>query len=143
MATTRKKKAKAKPPTRAVLHSRFVHPTPEELDLTPVAMPAGYGQPKTLREMLATMVREYVEMEREGDQFESWDEANDFEPDVEEDYLLDMSPYTFTDLQDEPETASEAPQETNSSPDKVEPEEMKASQEATEAGLEPQNDLPE
>ena len=133
MATSRKNK-------RPVLHERFHIPPDPPLNQDPVAIPSGYGKPKSLQEMLATMVRDYVQMERE-EGFENWDEANDFEPEEDED-LLDVSPYTFSDLQaDDYEPPSDAPEtpipasleETGDppNPDAVEP-----------SGLEPQNDLP-
>ena len=120
---------------------------PEELDQEPVAMPAGYGRPKTLQEMLGTMIRAAVADQAAGEELESWDEANDFEPDIEEDFLLDMSPYTLNELQEEqlasaepsPEAADKAIAEDLSqtgdepNPDAQEPAE----------GLEPQKHLPE
>lgn len=142
MATPRKKKAAREEgaafDAKNFPHPRFDVPKDPPLSREPVAMPAGYGRPKSLQEMLATMVRDYVEMEREGDEFEDWDEANDFEPDPEEDSLLEFSPYTFSDLQEDdslpPPTAE------------VEQTEKKASEPKTDAqeadGLEPQNDLP-
>ena len=141
MTTSRTKKTKRegrKADAKTFPHPRFNIPKDPPLNTDPVAIPAGYGKPRSLQEMMAAMIRDYVEMEKDGEEYESWDEANDFEPD-EEEGLLEMSPYTFTDLpEDDPETPSEAPQEDNSSPPNPDAVEMKASQEATEAGLEPQ-----
>ena len=59
--------------------------------------------------------------------------------------MLEMSPYTFTDLQEEQgyEPLPEAPQEENSSPANPDPEEMNSEPQGDSDGLEPQNDLPE
>lgn len=136
MANSRKNANK-----RPLLHERFHIPPDPPLNQDPVAMPCGYGTPKTLQEMLATMVREYVQMEKE-EGFETWDEANDFEPEEDED-LLDVSPYTFSDLQeDEYETPSDAPETPISPSPEVEGDQPNPNAQEP-SGLEPQNDLPE
>lgn len=86
------------------------------MDTTPVEMPMGYITPTPLQDLIARMVRQAVEEEKD-DEFESIEEADDF--DMPDDDLLDMSPYEFDDLEEEepierPQTPSEAPQETNS-----------------------------
>lgn len=93
-------------------------PVAEEkpMDTTPVEMPMGYITPTPLHDLIASMVRQAVEEEKD-DEFETIEEADDF--DMPDDELLDMSPYEFDDLVEEepleaPQTPSEAPQETNS-----------------------------
>lgn len=71
---------------------------PEELDTTPVEMPLGAMRPRSLQEIIATMVHSAVSAEK-GEDFESYEEADDFEPEDEDMMLLDMSPYTITDAQ--------------------------------------------
>lgn len=112
-------------------------PDPEKLDKTPVAMPMGACRPTPLVDIIARMVREAVVEETDED-FETAGEADDFEEETDE--LLDMSPYTLKDLEEEipiadaqelapePESASqtpsEAPQEKNGdrpNPDVEEP----------------------
>lgn len=149
MTAPRKKKTggkKAEPSTR-ILGGRFQFTPDPVLDQTPVAMPAGCGRPRSLQEMLATMVRDYVEMEKEEAGFESWDEANDFEPDPDEDDLLDMSPYTFSDLQGRDEPPEDGPyftEEVNPSAEEPEPQNGDPTNPNSEepVGLEPQNHLP-
>lgn len=93
-----------------------------KLDTTPIEMPVGFKRPASLADMVARMVRDAVAKEKD-DEFETMDEANDFELDDIDDELLDFSPYELTDLDPEetevaipmqtaPETPSEAPQET-------------------------------
>ena len=102
--------------------TRYGSPDPEDNDDTPVAMPVGYCKPSPLEDLIASMIREAVQDERK-EEFETEAEANDFEPEEEEN-LLDMSPYTLTDLEEEtpvprpdpneaeaPQAPSEAPQE--------------------------------
>ena len=91
---------------------------PENLDTTPVAMPAGYCRPTPIQEILARMVKEAIEVER-GEEFETEEEADDFEE--EDPAVLDMSPYTFENIQDDyiPDhfLASEPPTETAEPPE--------------------------
>ena len=112
------------------------HGDPEELDTTPVELPAGYREPQSLNEMLAAMVQQAIQKE-EKQEFESYEEANDFEPD-EEEGLLDMSPYQFDDLEEEspidveehqlpaPDPVQESDVETGDQPDPNAPEPDKA-----------------
>lgn len=89
---------------------------PEKLDPTPMEMPLGTMQPKTLAEMVRDMVR--FERNLEDDELETWEEANDFDLPESEHDLIDMSAYQFTDLDeewptgppDEPTETVEAPQ---------------------------------
>jgi hypothetical protein len=107
----------------STFRSRPVEDEPK-LDTTPVEMPIGFSAPTPLADMIARMVREAVAKE-EGDEFESMDEANDFELDDIDDELLDFSPYELHDLEPEFEdppaepaqTPSEAPQETITPPE--------------------------
>ena len=70
----------------------------QKLDTTPVEMPLGYRTPTPLQDLIASMVREAVALET-GEDFETPEEADDFE--VEDEELLDLSPYEITALQDE------------------------------------------
>lgn len=91
--------------------SRYGAPDPEKLDTTPVALPVGACQPTPLQDIVARLVREAIELEKD-EEFESFEESNDFEE--EDPDTLNMSPYELTDMTEEfltPE-AQEAPQET-------------------------------
>ena len=108
-------------------------PDPEELDETPLEIPAGATVPMSLNEMIAKFVRQEVESERSED-METWEEADDFEP--EDEALLDLSAYTLQDLPDEvvdlPEdSAEDAGQRPPLSPD---PDTDPGSQEPPESG---------
>lgn len=90
---------------------------PDGLDRTPVEMPVGYDEPLSLEEMIAKFVA--TELQSSDDEFETWEEADDFEIEDAEQELLDMSPYTLTDVQDEvpPEyQADAAPAEQDAPP---------------------------
>lgn len=71
---------------------------PEPCDPNPVEMPLGYCRPTPLQDMIANMVRQAIEIEKD-DNYESIEEADDFEE--ESDELLDLSPYTFDDVVEE------------------------------------------
>lgn len=133
------KKARQGAAKRSPSWARLSHPVTDDLDRTPVAMPAGFTRPTPLHEIIAKLVREAVEAEK-GEDFETMEEADDFEEDPEHAELLDMSNYTFENIQDDydgasleeppetmgesPEKPSEAPQETNGdspNPDDSEP----------------------
>lgn len=119
-------KQKAAPEARAALPRRLSGPTVDDIDRTPVEMPVGFMRPTPLEDIIARMVRQAVEEEK-NEPFETMEEADDFEEDPEHAELLDLSPYTFANLQDDfdsseiqespppvaksPEGASEAPQE--------------------------------
>ncbi|AXL15099.1 hypothetical protein [Microviridae sp.] len=91
------------------LPKRYGKPDPEELDDTPIEMPIGSMRPTPLQDLIANMVREAMVAEA-GDEFETMDEASDFEE--EDPDVLDMSPYTLTDLELEEELPQEpAPQQ--------------------------------
>ena len=74
----------------------------KKMDRTPVEMPLGYCEPTPIQEIIARMVREAVAIER-GEEFETMDEADDFDMPDEDDGLLDMSPYELTEIQSEAE----------------------------------------
>lgn len=108
---------------------------PKKLDTTPMELPAGYSRPRPLSDVIASMVREAIEMEK-GELYETPEEADDFEME-DEDLLLDFSPYELTDLaeeeplpkptlraQTEHQTAPEAPQEMNTPPEENTPPEQ-------------------
>lgn len=79
---------------------RYGYPDPEPCDPTPVEMPLGYIQPTPLQDLIANMVRQAVSMEQD-EEFETMEEADDFELEDEEDMLLDMSPYTLKPVHEE------------------------------------------
>lgn len=113
-----------------IFRGRKPEDEPKKLDPTPVALPAGYTVSRPLSEVIATMVQQAIADEKE-EEYESLDEADDF--DMDEDELLDLSPYELSELHDEdpiPETIeeppedqdldktpSEAPQEKNTPPE--------------------------
>lgn len=70
----------------------------EPCDPTPVEMPLGYCRPTPLQDMIANMVRQAIEIEKD-DSYETIEEADDFEE--EDEGLLDMSPYTFNEVEEE------------------------------------------
>ncbi|AXL15460.1 hypothetical protein [Microviridae sp.] len=107
---------------------------PKKLDPTPMELPAGYATPRPLAEVIAGMVRQAVEAEK-GEEFETPEEADDF--DMDDDDLLDMSPYELNELTEQeplpkphvkaetpPVTPPEAPQETITPPEGESPEQV-------------------
>ena len=102
-------------------------PDPEELDETPLEIPAGATVPMSLNEMIAKFVRQEVEMER-NEEMESFEEADDFEP--EDEALLDLSPYSLQELPDDVDGVFDR-EGGDSSPD---PDEDPESQEPPESG---------
>lgn len=80
------------------LPKRLGRPDPEPCDTTPVEMPLGYTRPTPLQDLIASMVRQAIEVEK-GEEFEDFDEANDFEE--EDPDVLDLSKYEFDDLQEQ------------------------------------------
>lgn len=74
-------------------------PEPEDLDPTPMEMPLGSCKPTPLNELIARAVHAQLQAEKNAEQ-ETWDEANDFEPDEPED-TLDFSPYELTEVEEE------------------------------------------
>lgn len=90
---------------------------PEDLDTTPVAMPLGASAPTPIHQLIATMVHQALAQEKD-DGHETFEEANDFEEELEPG-LLDMSPYTLMDMDEEYEPADEPdpePSQTVSQP---------------------------
>lgn len=73
--------------------------TPEKiLDTTPVEMPLGYSTPTPLQDLIASMVHDAVTAEN-NQEYETPEEADDFE--MPDEGLLNMSAYTFDELEDE------------------------------------------
>ena len=108
-------------------------PDPEDLDPTPMEVAIQTARPTPLNELIAQFVR--AEVERETNQeFESFEEADDFELEPGDDgELLDMSPYTLSDLQDKapiPEDPPEAPAEETAQAPPEAPEEAPPSESA-------------
>ena len=65
----------------------------------PVELPVGHDRPLTLRQELQRYVRYELSREKEAEGFESFEEADDFEPeDSEKDWA---SQYELTELQEE------------------------------------------
>lgn len=134
-----KKKAKKRRVGRTFIRTFRGRPPeeePKELDTTPLEMPVGYQQPTPLQDLIAKMVREAVESEKE-EEFETIEDADDFE--IEDDELLDFSPYELVELEeDEPlekpvfKTSSEEVAETPEDPsaERQEPEEPAVSETA-------------
>ena len=74
---------------------------PDSMDTTPLEMPAGTYTPESLTSKIARLV--HAELQAEKDQeMETWDEANDFEPEDEE--LLNLTRYTVHELDDDLES---------------------------------------
>lgn len=105
------------------------------MDTTPIAMPMGAMHPTPLADLIARMVKQAVEQEKQ-EEFETMEESDDFE--MDDDDLLDLSPYEFNELTDEfplselerseaePENLAEAERkpssDNNDPPPEVEPE---------------------
>jgi hypothetical protein len=71
-------------------------------DPTPVSIPVGAERPPTIQEMLAMyLANDAVRQELEDEGFETFEEADDFEP--EEEDMLPMSEYEITEYQMEAE----------------------------------------
>jgi hypothetical protein len=76
-------------------------PLMEEPDLTPLAIPGNAEAPESLEDIIRRVVRQHVSVAADNSEYETFDEANDFE---EEDPDPDLtSQYTVTELQDEPD----------------------------------------
>lgn len=107
--------------------NRYGKPGHEPCDPIPVAMPIGYTRPTPIHDLIAKMVRQAI-IDEKGDEFESIEEADDFEE--EDPDTLDLSPYTLTELneqeplQREPERAPrpEPPSPTGDTPNPDESE---------------------
>lgn len=74
-------------------------PEPEKLDPTPIALPVGYGLPESLEDKIARYVHQAMAIQR-GEEPESWEEANDFDFEADDD-LLDLSPYELPEMSEE------------------------------------------
>lgn len=93
----------------------------DQLDPTPLELPAGCARPRTLEETIARYMHIHLMNEREGSDPESWEDADDFEEDEDPDVLIFHSKYELKELENEfddtynpdrtPLAASEAPQE--------------------------------
>lgn len=77
---------------------RYGRPDPEILDTTPIEMPLGARQPTPIHVLIARMVRQAVEVEK-NTEMETFEEANDFAE--EDEATLDLTPYTLTDMEPE------------------------------------------
>lgn len=66
-------------------------PDPEVLDPTPVELPLGACKPQSLQEMVASMLHAQLADAADDGEMETWEEADDFEPEDPE--LLDLSAY--------------------------------------------------
>ncbi len=97
---------------------RYGKDDPEISDPTPIEMPLGYMRPTPIHELIARMVRQAVQLEKD-EPFETEEEADDFEPEDEE--LLNMTPYTLTELQEQEPFTQEEP-EPEPLPAKPEPD---------------------
>lgn len=78
--------------------TRYGAPDPEILDNTPIEMPLGSQRPTPLHVLIARMVRQAVEVEKQTE-METFEEADDFEE--EDEATLDLSPYTLHEMQEE------------------------------------------
>lgn len=104
--------------------NRFNHwgvkPKPEENNGIPLEMPANCRRPLTMEELVAKYLHAHFQ-DKGSDEPETWEEANDFEPEDDEDTLDFDTRYTVHELRDDvdptynpdrPATAvQEAPQE--------------------------------
>lgn len=70
----------------------------ETPDPTPVAWPAGVRRPETLAEQIRRMVRLHVSQMAQEQGFESFEEADDFDSDDDDEF---RSPYELTEMQEE------------------------------------------
>jgi len=80
-----------------------VHPA-EMPDPVPLEMPAGYGGPPTMRELVQTYVEETLSKQAVEDDFGTFEEEDDFE--IEEQEMLDLSGYEVREY----EMVEEVPQ---------------------------------
>lgn len=93
-------------PKPTIFRGRPVSQEPE-MDTTPVEMPLGFTTPTPLQDLIARMVREAVQMETD-EEFESPEDADDF--DMDDDGLLDLSPYELHEMQEVVPIAEAEPQ---------------------------------
>lgn len=103
----------------------------DKMDQTPLELPVDAHLPESIESMVARMVHQHVaDREQAAAPKETWDEANDFEPD-EDEGLPDFSAYTLTDV--EPEALQGYEVSESSLPPQSEPNEpSEASQEASD-----------
>ena len=91
------------------------------LDHTPVAMPVNHMRPTPLHELIAKFVRD--EQARSEEELETYEDANDFEPDEPEDVLQFTTPYTVfetVESEDSVDSAEPAAQpDTQPEPDQA------------------------
>ncbi|AXL14870.1 hypothetical protein [Microviridae sp.] len=97
------------------------HSDPEPCDDTPIALPVGAGTPTPLHILIANMVRQAV-ADEENLEPETFEESEDFEPENEDESLLDFSKYEITDLQEQEPVESGSP-EIPEPPQQAEPAE--------------------
>lgn len=93
------KDSRRQPHKRMPLHHGGF-PDPEVNSGIPKEMPIGACRPRSLQEIIATMVFNEVQA-REKPEAESWDEANDFDLPDDLDSQLDFSPYELKELTEE------------------------------------------
>lgn len=79
--------------------TRYGRPDPEKLDPTPIEVPFSARRPRPLQDVIARMVRDAIAVEK-GEEFETFEEANDFEEDDPD--TLDLSPYELKELREDP-----------------------------------------
>lgn len=111
--------------------SRWGRKGPEQNDPTPVEAPLGASRPTPLHDIIARMVRQAVHEEK-GDEFETPEEADDFEEEDPDTY--DLSPYELAALQEETPIRADSldlpdpedPPMTGDAPDPNEPEPSQA-----------------
>lgn len=95
-ATTKGREATASPGGDSPKHWGG-SPDPEVNSGVGVEMPLSACRPTPLNELIAQMVQSAVQEEREGEEFESFEESNDLE--FEDDELLPESPYEINELE--------------------------------------------
>lgn len=95
-------------------------PSPEELDPTPMELPAGHTIPTPLHELIANFVRSEREALDE-EEYETYEEANDFEEE-EDPGLLDFSPYELQELEELEPPPPPGSEEQSAVPEAAEPE---------------------
>lgn len=69
----------------------------EQLDPNPIEVPVGFKRPETLAEQVQRLVRTSVSLQAEQEGYESFEEANDFDIDGENDPFADTPYETFFD----------------------------------------------
>jgi hypothetical protein len=68
------------------------------MDVTPVEMPIGYQQPTPLHQLMAKMIRDAIQAEK-NEEMETFEEADDFEE--EDPDTLNLQGYEFAEIQED------------------------------------------